>query len=71
MEERNPNYFLVKGSPYLKFGWELKARQLDFETERMEKFAQEDPGEFIDYEKEAQNYIENFYKEVFNYEKSN
>ena len=64
VEERNPNYFIAKGTPNLKFGWEIKARQIGFETDRMENFVQEDPEEFINYEKEAQNYIENFYKEV-------
>lgn len=71
VEERKPNYFLVKGTPNLKFAWELKARQLGFEMERMEKFVQEEPEETIDYENEAQKYIENYYAEVLNYEKSN
>lgn len=64
VEERNPNYFLIKGTPHLKFGWELKARQLGYETERLEKFVQEEPEETIDYEKEAQNYIDEYYREV-------
>lgn len=71
VEERNQNYFLVKGSPYLKFGWELKARQSGYEMERLERFAQDEPEEAIDYEKEAQNYIDEYYREVLNYEKSN
>lgn len=68
VEERNQNYFVAKGTPGLKFGWELKARQLGYETERLEKPIQEEPEKTIDYEAEAQNYIENYYKEVFNYE---
>lgn len=68
VEERKPNYFLIRGTPHLKFGWELKARQMGFEMERMEKFVQEEPTEDIDYEKEAQIYIENYYKEVLSYE---
>ena len=71
VEERKPNYFLIKGTPNLKFGWELKARQLGYEMERLERFAQEEPEEAIDYEKEAQNYIEGYYKEVLNYEEGN
>ncbi len=70
VEERNLNYFIVKGSPYLKFGWELKARQSGYEMERLERFAQDEPEEAIDYEKEAQNYIDGYYKEVLNYEES-
>lgn len=71
VEERKQNYFLVNGTPYLKFGWELKARQLRYETERLERFTQEELEEAIDYEKEAQNYIERYYKEVLNYEEGN
>lgn len=66
VEERKPNYFLIKGTPNLKFGWELKARQSGYEMERLERFVQEEPEEAIDYEKEAQNYIDGYYKEVFN-----
>ena len=68
VEERGTNYFLVKGTPGLRFGWELKARQAGFEAERLESFVQEDPEETIDYEKEAQKYIDEYYKEVLNYE---
>lgn len=71
VEERTKNYFIVRGTAGIRFGWEIKARQLGFEIERLEKFSQEDPEQTIDYEAEAQNYINNFYKEVFNYEGSN
>lgn len=71
VEERNTNYFIVKGTPGIKFAWEIKARQLGYESERLEKSIQEEPEKIIDYETEAQNYIENYYKEVFNYEESN
>lgn len=35
--ERTSNYFVVKGTPNLKFSWELKAKQLDFEQRRLEQ----------------------------------
>lgn len=35
--ERNKNYFVVKGSQNLSFGWELKAVQLDYDSIRLEK----------------------------------
>lgn len=38
VSERNADYFVVKGTPNLKFGWEIKAKQLGFESERLEKF---------------------------------
>lgn len=70
IEKRFPNYFIVKGTPKLNFAWEIKARQLNFESERLETFAREDKKETIDYEAESEKYIENYYAEVFNYEKS-
>ena len=36
IEEKNNNYFVVKGTPNLKFAWELKAVQRDYETVRIE-----------------------------------
>lgn len=71
VEERKPNYFIMKGTPNLHFGWELKARQLGYEFERAEKFIQTELEETIDYEKEAEKYIKEYYREVLNYEESN
>ena len=34
--ERKPGYFVVAGEPGLKFGWELKAKQKDFDQLRLE-----------------------------------
>lgn len=36
VEEKNASYFVVKGTPDLKFSWELKGIQKDFEAERLE-----------------------------------
>ena len=36
VEERTTSYFVVKGTPGLAFGWELKAKQLGYEYERLE-----------------------------------
>lgn len=71
VEERNQNYFLIKGTQHLRFGWELKARQLGYETERLEKFVQEEKEQKIDYGKEAQDYISKYYKEMLDNEESN
>lgn len=35
--ERKPGYFIVKGTPGLSFGWEMKAKQKDFDQLRLEK----------------------------------
>ena len=37
IEERTPSYFIVKGTPGLAFGWELKARQKGYEQTRLEQ----------------------------------
>ena len=66
VEERRTNYFIVKGTPDLRFGWEIKARQAGFETERLEQFSYGQKENIVDYESEAQNYIDNYYVEVLN-----
>lgn len=38
--ERRPGYFIVKGTPGLAFGWEMKAKQKDFDQLRLEKHEQ-------------------------------
>lgn len=37
VSERNSIYFIVEGTPGLSFGWELKAKQSDFDQLRLEK----------------------------------
>jgi hypothetical protein len=36
VEERTPTHFVVKGTPNIKFGWELKAVQLYYEDVRLD-----------------------------------
>ena len=36
VSEKNKNYFIVEGTPNLKFAWEIKCRQLGYEYERLE-----------------------------------
>lgn len=44
VEKKELTYFLVKGTPNLKFSWEIKVKQKDFEYERLdsESFIEED-----------------------------
>lgn len=44
VEKKELTYFLVKGTPNLKFSWEIKVKQKDFEYERLdsEAFIEED-----------------------------
>lgn len=78
IEEKNEEYFVVKGTSNLKFSWELKARQRGYELQRLEERMEEDdysePNygslaeseikkiQEIDYESEASQMLENYYK---------
>ena len=39
--ERKPDYFIVQGEPGLSFGWELKAKQKDFDQLRLDREQEE------------------------------
>lgn len=51
VDEKASNYFVVRGTENLKFSWEVKATQKDYELERLETF-NDTQEEEIDYEKE-------------------
>lgn len=62
--ERTESYFIVNGTPGLKFGWRLTAKQRGYENYRLE---------MIDYENPEQDYLdslreEEIFKEDINYE---
>ena len=63
IEKKEDTYFEAAGTPELKFAWEIKARQKDYETERLEIFDEEDFTD-IDYASEAAEMVDNFYKEL-------
>lgn len=76
VEKKEENYFVVRGTPKMKFSWELKAKQREFETERME--IREIPiVEDIDYLKETARIAEDVdyesqgYQVYFDYIKNN
>ena len=56
--ERKPGYFCVKGTPGLAFGWELKAKQADFDQLRLERKTEEIKTEKTDYGKSAIEHLE-------------
>lgn len=64
VEEKNPQYFVVKGTENLKFAWEIKAKQRDYEYEHMEIFEEnpEEP-EKINYESIYDTEIKELIKE--------
>ena len=53
--ERTKDYFIVEGDSGMRFGWELKARQLDYEMRRLDITDTIPTG--IDYADEALNHI--------------
>ena len=42
VDYKGTNSFVVKGTPGLKFSWELKAKQIDHNNRRLEEFTHED-----------------------------
>ena len=50
--EKNDRYFIVKGTENLDFAWELKAKQTDYEAERLEISESEEAEEQFNYEEE-------------------
>lgn len=59
--ERTERYFIVEGTPDMKFGWEIKARQSGFENMRLETYYGQDPNNQegpIDYAQEAIRHLE-------------
>lgn len=63
VEEKTDSYFVVRGTENLKFSWEIKAIQRDYEFERLEKFDNSEKEEVIDYEKEYMEEINDLIKE--------
>ena len=63
VEEKTDSYFVVKGTENIKFSWEIKAIQKDYEFERLEKFDNSEKEEVIDYEKEYMEEINDLIKE--------
>lgn len=58
ISERNSTYFIVKGDPGLSFGWEIKAKQNDFDQMRLETFYNDEPeGDSTNYGVTASEHI--------------
>lgn len=53
IEEKSPQYFIVKGTKNLKFSWEVKVKQKHYEYERLEAYGTEPELEKINYEIEG------------------
>lgn len=71
--KREETFFVIKGTPGLKFGWEFKAKQRDYETERLERekieLMEQDSGEsFLDYIDKEPDYDDFAIKYLKDYE---
>lgn len=62
VEEKQNMFFVVKGTPGLKFSWEIKAKQKDYETERLEDKEGYQTIVDSDYENDGFEEIENYIK---------
>lgn len=64
VKERHSTYFVVSGTSGLSFGWELKAKNRDYNLKRLNTFDPIRAGkDNTDYGGEAQNHIEQITKE--------
>lgn len=59
--EKTPRFFVIKGTPELKFAWELKAKQKDFESLRLEP-AEKNLEEYTQVEEQDQT-LEDYLRE--------
>lgn len=73
VDSKGPAYFVVKGTPGLKFSWEMKAKQRDYEYERLEDAEiTENFTNIINYEEQGQKLFEEYLLEKETaYEESN
>lgn len=53
VSEKTEDYFIVKGTKNLKFAWEIKAKQKDYEHTRLESAEEDVTFKDIDYEQQA------------------
>lgn len=60
--ERKPGCFVVEGTAGLAFGWELKAKQADFDQYRLERNTETYQPDTRDYGGEAAQYIDDLKK---------
>lgn len=64
VQEKASQFFVVTGTSGLKFSWEIKAKQRDYETDRLEAYQQFEPNEQgIDIESIYESELEQLIKE--------
>lgn len=68
VDEKHPDYFIVKGTSGLNFSWEIKAKQKGYENTRQEDAEEITIDKDTDYELIWYEELENYEKEVTSYE---
>lgn len=63
IKERRRSYFVVEGTPNLSFGWELKAKQVDFDQFRIDK----DVGDITKINRQKDDLEIDYASELFNH----
>lgn len=63
VKEKHTDYFVVKGKPNTEFDWEIKAKQSDFNIERLEEYSRDDYVD-IDYLKNAIDYLGEYERSI-------
>ena len=63
VSERHGSYFIVKGTPNLPFGWEIKAKQSDFDQLRLERNDEKFSVPEQTYGEEAASHLQELYNE--------
>lgn len=66
VRERHETYFIVAGTPNMAFGWEIKARQVDLNSRRLERYYDKDEPDGVDYGVLAAEHLEEIQKERMN-----
>lgn len=66
--EKNEEYFLVRGTPGLKFSWECKVKQRDYEYERLDVYDEKPKEQELDYENESFAYLMDYERNLLDYE---
>jgi hypothetical protein len=63
VKERNGAYFIVEGTPGLSFGWEIKAKQRNYDQLRLERNDEKFTVPTQTYGEDAANHIDEIRKE--------
>ena len=64
VSEKKDTHFIVKGTPSLKFAWEIKAKQKGYTNERLEKYSKYKETPEMDYILLADEYLKEYKEEL-------